>query len=251
MINGITLIKLRNAEFAQFVSDILEIVRRNDPAALQAQEGYDTLKAENKQLITMLKPIKGSPFTVQLEAADARRDESVSGINAVVGGYTLHYDPVIRGHAVTLQRLLDTYGGAAMARENYQSETASINSLTKDLSDKPEMVAALTALNLSAWRDEMKEANDAFNTLYLSRNEETGVSSPDTVKSKRLSMCQDWYTLRDLISAHNVINKGAVPYGTTVSQINALIDNYQALITSRKSRSKSTKEVEVVSMIDL
>jgi len=74
MINGITLSKLRNSEFAQLASDVLEIIRRNDPVALQSQETFNVLQAETEQLILLLKPIQGSVFTAQLEAADARRD---------------------------------------------------------------------------------------------------------------------------------------------------------------------------------
>lgn len=237
MISGITLNKLRNTEFAQFASDVLEIIRRNDPATLQVQQAYDALLAENEQLGNLLKPIKGSALTAQLEAADTRRDEAVSGINTVVSGYSHHYDEATRTHAAALLRHLTVYGGAALARENYQSETASITSLLKDWTAKPELAAALTALDLTGWKDELQQANEAFSVLYLGRTEETGASSPDTVRGKRQTLGQAWYALRDLVNAYHVIHKGAAPYSTAVNQLNALIDKYNTLIATRKGSS--------------
>ncbi|WP_421893919.1 DUF6261 family protein [Marinoscillum sp.] len=237
IINGILLTALRNSEFSQFTSDVLELILRNDPVALLVEDAYNALKAENNQLVDLLNPQKGSALTTQVEAADDRRDHCVTGINLVAAGYTHHFDGTLRMHAQTLQRHLTQFGGASLARQNYQSETAGINALLTDWASKPELAAALTALGLDSWKDELTLANKAFNDLYLSRTEETSAASPATVRSIRTGMMPLYYELRDLVASYHTIKKGAAPYGATVSQLNALIDQYNLLLAARKGKS--------------
>ncbi len=237
-IKGITLNNLRNSEFSQFSTDVLELVKRNDPKALKAEEAYNAFKAENDKLTNMLNPEKGSPLTVRLEAADDRRDGGLTGINFVVLGYTHYFDETLRNHALALQRNLSQYGNAGLARENYQSETAGISSMLADWDSKPELAAAITALNLTAWKDELAQANKAFNDLYLNRTEEASTVSPVSVRDQRILMGQLYFDLRDLIASYNVITKGAAPYSTTVNQLNALIEKYNTLLAGRKGRAE-------------
>jgi len=235
-INGIRLPALRNPEFSQFNTDVLEIVKRNDPVALQVEENYHALKAANDKLTNLMNPEKGSALTAQVEAADDRRDGLVTGINLIVSGFTFHFDETTRNHALTLQRNLGQYGGASLARENYQSETAGISSMLADWDSKPELTAALTALNLIVWKDELAIANKTFNDLYLSRTEEASTVSPVKVRDQRIAMGEMYFDLRDLIASYHTIHKGAAPYGPTVNQLNALIDKYSLLAVSRKGK---------------
>lgn len=241
MINGLTLNNLRNSEFAQFMTDTLELVKRNDPVALQVEATYNALLAENEVLTNLLKPEKGSPLTAQLEAADDRRDAAVTGINLVVSGFTTHPDPAISSQALTLQRHLALFGSGSLARENYQSETAGINSLVADWTNKPELAAAITALNLDGWKAELAEANKAFNDLYLSRTESDSTANPVGVRAQRQRMAPLYYELRDLIVSYHTITKGAAPYGHVVNLLNALIERYNTLLSNRR-RSGGTAE---------
>lgn len=242
LINGITFSKLRNSEFAQFTSDALELIRRNDPEALQVKAAYDDLKAGNDELNTLLNPDKGSALTGQIEAADDRRDRSVTGINLVAEGYTYHFDDALRTHALTLQRHLTLFGGASLARENYQAETASISLLVADLTDKPELAAAVNALGLSTWITELSQANKAFNDLYLSRTEEASTANLTKVRDLRKDMIQRYFKLRDRIASFYNIQEGAAPYSTVVSQLNILIGKYNDLLNGRKSSGSSTEQ---------
>jgi hypothetical protein len=243
IISGIHLPSLRNSEFSQFSSDVLELVKRNDPAALKAEEAYNAFKAENDNLTNLLNPEKGSMLTAQIEAADDRRDEVVTGINFVVLGYTHHYDPITRNHAVVLQRNLSQYGGGSLARENYQSESAGISSMLADWDSKPELAAALTALNLDGWKDELALANKAFNDLYMNRNEEVTAVNPVSVRAQRVLMGEQYFDLRDLIASYHTIFKGAAPYGATVNQLNGIIDKYSLLLAGRKGKPSEEPEV--------
>jgi hypothetical protein len=244
MVKGLKLTALRNPEYAQFMSDTLGIFLRNDPQALAVAEPYSALKAESEILIDLLNPDKGSAITAQLEAADHRRDEAITGINLMVSSLTHHYDPATRNHALMLQRSLQHFGGGGLSRENYQSETAGITAMLADWATKPELVATITALNLLDWTEELRVANKAFNELYILRNEETSAVSPVKVRDKRVSMSKQYFELRDLLVSHHNIQKGAAPYGATVNQLNALIAQYKHLLASRKGKSGDAEDAE-------
>jgi hypothetical protein len=76
--------------------------------------------------------------------------------------------------------------GSGIARLNYQAETATLNNLMRDWENKPELTDAVAFFSLSAWVDELKAANDSLQyQKYLSRTQEYGDASPETIKGKR------------------------------------------------------------------
>jgi hypothetical protein len=74
----------------------------------------------------------------------------------------------------------------------------------KILVNKPELLAALTALDFVAWNDEMKAANTAFDSQYIARTQDFATASPDNLKSKRFKTNAAYYSLRDMILAHSI-----------------------------------------------
>ena len=108
-----------------------------------------------------------------------------------------------------------------------------MRNILNDWESKPELTAAITALNLGTWKADLAAANTLFAAKYLDRAQETGAASPENIKNKRTEANEAWYALRDLINAHFIIEKGAAPYGPTVTFINGLIEYYNNLIARR------------------
>jgi hypothetical protein len=124
--------------------------------------------------------------------------------------------------------------GTSIWKLNYQSETATISSLILDWENKPELIAALNALNLGKWKDELKAANIAFNEKYLDRTQEYGNATPENLKSKREETNQIYYELRNRIDALDLlVDVPPPPYTTVINQLNALIDQYNTLLNNR------------------
>jgi len=236
MINSLMLNSLRNSEFTQYMADTLKIVAANDPATLNITDVYNTLLTANRDLEALFKAERGSAMTDVIIALDARRDNAISGMRLFINALTYHFDDAIRTSAELLDRNLSLYG-PGIARENYQSETAILNKILADWTTKPEFAAAVSALQLTAWKAELDTANQAFNTQYLARNTEMGAAVPDnTVKDKRLITTNAYYQLRDFINSHYTISNQAAPYKKVVNELNALIDQYTALLNGRKSK---------------
>ncbi len=232
MLNAIKLINLRNAEFIQFIKGVLAIVLSNGPAALNVQAQYDAVQAMLATLETLFITEQGSAITTDISALDARRDRAVTGLTLMVNALIYHANPDTAKQAETLKKLFEKYG-SGIARENYQAETAIIDNLNADLINKPEMAAAVAALQLADWRKEMEAANTAFDAAYLLRTQQLGAASKDTLFAKRQETNEVYYKLRNYIDSYYIINEGAEPYSKTVNELNALIDQYNTMMAGR------------------
>ncbi|MEO7310946.1 MAG: DUF6261 family protein [Chitinophagaceae bacterium] len=234
MITGITLQNLRNGEFLQFCNDTLSIVTLNNPATLLVEDEHLAFQTRHTEVSALFKLQQANPFTIEVELLDARRDAAINGLGFVIQGYSYYFDEATQKQATILSNHLARFG-SGIAKDNYQSETASLNAIINDWSNNPELAAAVTTLNLGAWKDELKAANEAFNAKYLTRTQDLGTSSSDTLKAKRLEAAQAFYTLRDTIDAYYTIKKGAEPFAKCANELNALIDQYNTLLTGRAS----------------
>jgi Family of unknown function (DUF6261) len=231
MINSIDLEKLRNAEYIQFSKDCSSIVQLNNPADLQVQSKYDSFNSKRAELEVLFKKSTANPITTEIEALDARRDGAITGIQMVIRGFSYHFNPDIANPAKLLLNDLKIYT-SPIASENYQAETAILTNLIADWESKPELTQAITALNLLDWKNEIKAANELFDTKYIARTLDLGSASPDNLKSKRTEANACYYDLRNHIDAHNTLNTSPLLI-KTINEINALIAQYNALIVGR------------------
>ncbi|NML56546.1 DUF6261 family protein [Chryseobacterium cheonjiense] len=235
--NTIELRLLRNAEYLQYVKDFSGIIALNNPATLQIDAKLSTFNNRISELENLYKKALANDKTQELLQLDERRDNAINGIYYFLLGHSYHFEADKKQKA---QLLLDNMAlyGSGIARLNYQAETATLNNLIRDWENKPELINAVASFNLSAWINEMKTANDLFNTTYLSRTQEYGDASPETIKSKREEVNAAYYALRDRIDAlHLLVDTPPSPYATVINQLNALTDQYNVLLVNRKDTS--------------
>ncbi|GGG65924.1 DUF6261 family protein [Epilithonimonas arachidiradicis] len=231
MINSIDITRLRNANYLQFQKDFLEIISRNNPAVLQIETKYDELSAKTNELESLFKKVLANPISQELLVLDERRDSAVNGIYYIALGYSYHYDTNLKQAAEALLANIKLYG-SGIARLNYQAETATINSLMNDWDNKPELSQAIDTLGLKSWKDELGNINTEFSTRYLDRTQDYGNATPETLKIKREETNTVYYALRDRINAlHLLVETPTSPYNTVINQLNALIEQYNLLLT--------------------
>ncbi len=231
MINSIRLYILRNSEYSQFIVNVLSIVEHNGAAALNVQQQYDQLHSLSEQLEALFKIPTGSMISTELQELDLRRDKLISGIANVIDGHTNNPDAAISAHAKLLDDHLSLFG--AVARANYPTETISIRKIIADWDNTPQLATAILALGLTAWKNDLKNANDQFDHRYIARAEETGAAPTISFREKRLEVNEAYYDLRDLLNAYYKINKGADPFENTISSLNAMIEKYNVLLERR------------------
>jgi len=232
MITGIKLLLLRNSEYLQFTKDFLAIVQRNDPAILKAEVQYNKLLLLTGELEILFSKEKGSSITKQVAEQDERRDHALLGITGIANTYAWHFDPNMVKHAANLARQINLYDNR-VNKENYQAESAIIDNLVNDLKTKPELVAAIDALNIKDWCDELEAANIAFNDAWLKRTKEKANSNKTTIVVQRKQINTAYYELRDLVDSYFTVNEGAEPYNKATNELNVLIRQYKEMMGSR------------------
>lgn len=237
MIIAIDLPKLRNAEYIQYVKDYLSIIQSNNPATLNVEAQYNTVKDMLATLEAIFITEQGSAITQDIGSIDLRRDSAITGFTMMVNAFIYHFDPATAKHAGTINRQLAKYG-SSIARQNYQAETTIIDNLLADLTNKPDVDAAMAALNLTGWKKELEQANTAFNAAYLQRTQQIGAASKDTLFAKRLETNTAYYKLRDFIDSYYTINEAAEPYSKTTNELNALIEQYNTMMAGRVGDNK-------------
>lgn len=228
---GLDLQKLRNSEVVQFNTDIIDLVTINDPAALLVVPQLAAFVGISGEISALYMTDQGSDLTPILQASDRRRDNAITGLGKNVESYTFHYDPAKRAAGVSLLDNIKMYGGG-IAQQSLISETANLKNILNDWSTLPELMAAVTLLQLGDWKAELQTSNDLLHAQYLARTQEIGAMNPNTIAEKRLDAAQKYYTLRDTIGAYFTINGGINPWAKAVNDINATITQYNALIAS-------------------
>lgn len=232
--NSIHLPKLRNAEYLQYMKDYAAIIHLNNPATLQIDAKLTAFETKGRELEDLFKKALASDKTKTVLELDERRDNAINGLTGYVQSLIYHFEYETRKNAQLLQDNLTLYG-SGIARMNYQSETATLNNIYRDWTTKPELIDAVMYLNLASWLNEMNDANTQFNDQFLARTQEYGNANPETIKSKREETNATYYALRDRIDAlHTLAESPESPYSTVINQLNALIDQYNVLLTKRE-----------------
>lgn len=230
----IHLLTLRNAEYLQYLKDYLTIIDNNDPALLKVGSQYSALASKADQLEAVLKQDTGSPITVEIEALDQRRDSHLGGLYTTIYGMCSHFDPAMKAAALLVRDRLEVYGNATqIAMMSLQGETATIDNMIYDLQTIPALSAALTTLGLSAWIADLKVVNTEFNAKYIARTEALAAVNPDKIKELRIAANALYYTLRDMLMAQGMVIEYVAPFPKTISEVNALTEQYNHTLDTR------------------
>jgi len=240
MINAINISILRNAEYLQFMKNVASLVQTNDPAVLTIETQLAALNTSISVLDDLFKTELANEITQELVLIDERRDKAITGLSFLVTGFLYHYDTAKTLAAGLLNDNLKLYG-AAIARQNYQAETATITSIVNDWETKPTLRDAMVLLNLKEWKDELKDANALFDERYLIRTQEYGAANPDTLKAKREETNAVYYALRDFLNSFSIVQPTAANT-KTINEINALVEQYNALLTNRLANGGTVEE---------
>ena len=231
MINAIDLAKLRNGEFLQFGTNVSDLVESNNPKGLNVEVQHAVFKTKVNETSALFNTERSSILTQELVQLDERRDRAVTGITSAIAGYCSHFLPETALAANLLASDLQLFG-AGVARQNLQSETAIISGISSDWETKPELTNALATLGLTLWAAELKTANQMFDQKYIDRTKEYGAANPDTLKAKREETTIAYYELRKYLEAYATI-QNTPDYKKVISELNALIDQYNQLLTNR------------------
>ena len=241
MLSKIAITRLYNTDFLGYGTDIIAICKKFNlplPALTAATASFETS-------ITGLKAVyaqeKGSILSPQVEQADLRRDNAVSGIKLTCEAHSRHFEPAKVAAADTILRCIAKYSNN-IAKENYLRETEMLRNLSEDFDAAGTVKDALALVGLTAWAGEMKAANEQFNTVYTSRITEASQKPDGTVTDLRLPAREQYDALMKVITALDTLTPGD---GLTnmIKEINVLTDKYSLVIP--KPGKKGGEEIPI------
>ena len=224
MFKSIQLLKLRNDEHVQFNNDLLRIYEENDPAALKIETQYNNLLAGTRKTEDAYLQTRASELTKKITAEDEIRDKLITGIEQGAVFYTYHFNLEYAEAGSLLLQQIKKYG-TAVARMNYQAETAALNDFIDNAKNNDKLKAAITLLGLNQWIDKLEESNNRFNDLYIGRIKEKAEKPDLNLKELRKQTAEQYKELIKHTEANALINPSQL-YDTLIKQVNNLIDKY-------------------------
>ncbi len=233
MINSLNYKGLRNGEFTNCCGSVIDVAEKEDLEKLEIQEQVNNFSAKHKELYSGYNFKQGSKYTEILSNLDGGRDNCVNGICKILEGYLLHYDTGIVEAAALLKKEFDNHG-KGIDRFNYHTETITIEKITDAVRTNPELTNAAATLNLTDWFNYKESLNIEFKTTHLQRLDEVLEFPYEKTLELRKETTALYQELIKHIEAHITL-KGIADYANLVTKLNALIDEYNLIVTRRSS----------------
>lgn len=234
MIKSIYLKGLRNDEFLQFFKDIIARCNLFDTTALLILPQVTAMADAILKLDAVFNKEVGSKFTDLLVAIDHRRDKAITGIKLTCIGLAYHFEDASSSAAQLILDSFDKYNDA-IARMNYQAETAEINAILAEWGKSTALTAALEELNMSSWTVELKTANDLFSETYQNRVDDKLETEGDYFFDLRPEAIALYKKLSRRIEAHSEIDEKP-EYQQLTDGINVIIETYKTLLQKREGK---------------
>lgn len=232
MQNTINFPGLRNVEFIGFGNDIIAIVDPNLAGIPNLDTAYLPFKTQWLALGDYFAQQRGSLLSDDINRLDERRDKALLGISAVCDGYLRHFDAAKVGAAERILATMNKYG-KSIHKQNLLAQTETVRNLVADFETDVLVKNALTLLDISDWVTEMKDANNAFHTTYLKRNEES-IGKPEASLAYMRKPAIEAY--RKFIKRLESLDELAP--SATITKVMGLIDEqilkYNTLVNNRK-----------------
>ncbi|MCH2034649.1 MAG: DUF6261 family protein [Tenacibaculum sp.] len=225
--------RYRNGEYLQYMKDVLELVNKQDVDTLLLTNQRNALASIVSQIDSAFQQSLGSALTQGIIELDDRRDKAFMGFKSVINGFTYHFDTAKQVHAQNALLAIDNYG-KDITRKSYQEETAIVSSLVNDFESQPELITAVTELNLTDWLNELKIANTAFASKYLERVGETAANPLANLVELRSQATIAYRILISHIQAHQVLNTNAA-YSIIIDEVDVLTKQYNLVVDNRTS----------------
>jgi len=232
---------LWNSEYSIFVSQLVAIFLKYQPEVLHLKKAFERVNALLPELAKVKAQELSNAISNQLVELDTERDTLINAIVAQVKTMGKLSLASIAPHVVVLNRFLDIHG-RDIATANYNAETKRINDLLADYNAKPDVKAAVAALNMTILVDQLATVNTDFATLFLQRTNETAATEKVDARAIRTETDK---ALIDFFNAFEFCSSefDELDYQTPANEMNDLISYYKSQLKARTTRRNAGKEV--------
>ena len=231
----------RNAEYLQFMKDVLQIINQEDIEQLLISTEVNDLTTQVAEINTIFKQSLASDLTKDIASLNKRRNYAYKGMRAMLASYKYHYDTTLSTAAASLFDVFSFYD-QGKSKTSYQKLTVLLDSLIDDLETKTELQEFVTLFGITDWVNELKNANTDFKNLYIERVSERVENPIRNIRDLRTECNELYNKLFIKIGAYGVTSETVAPYLLMVENIEGLIKKYDLLITSYNASDEASTD---------
>lgn len=235
-IKSFGLFRLHNNEHFQLMKDFITLVIRYTAKELGIDEFYDPFNNALNAEETALKAEQGSSKSKAIENQNKLRDKTWKALHTrVKSGLHSPIDDEVES-AEAIMRLFDLDGDVRKLTLN--EESAAISTLTNNLMLQAN-ATHLEKLGITAWVNQLRVQNEAFQVLFNERNAELASRISGDVRAARKEVDPLFEQIVERINATLVLGT-AKPVATIfAADLNERFSYYKTTITARASRNKN------------
>lgn len=241
-VKTISVSKLNNGDFYQFIENIVTIVSQeplaSDVIATLATDQPILLNSYKKEVLTI--------ETQKIVQLDKKRDRAYLKFKTLVEGYAFDDETPANIEASNkLQTFIKQHGGTKLTNFDYNKETASISSLVGDID--AHAATALAALNLGGSLNFLKARNNEFKDFYAARGDAASILAnvPPFYKLRKEVAVHYRTFASDLESLQRFIPASAATIANLITRVNVEIDKFRLLVPSTPEADEPEPTPEV------
>lgn len=229
--------RLTNGEHYTFMSDTVKRAKANTGVSDKALAQVGVLEKKLAVEDECFKLSQKDPKTDQITAADKLRDTYYSGYKQAVKGFLAMPEGELLTAAETLWQSIKDYN--IDTRDKLADETGKLTNLVADLEGK--LAAEVATLNLGAFVEKIKAANDEVSTLMYDRTTEDSARVAGALKDARNDSDTAYNNLVTRVNALWVVDYDDA-IDQFVAEMNEQIEKMKKESKTRKSSTTETTE---------
>jgi hypothetical protein len=166
--------------------------------------------------------MRGSEYSGELSGADKRVDRCIVGINKLVGAGMHHFDAGVASAAKRIYERLKVFGN--IESKSYEEETVAIHILLADL--RGPYAAKAELIGLMPWIEELEAAIEAFDALFMLRNEELANRPTEKLTDVRRENDGIYAQITDRVDAAALLEESHDVFDAFIGELNTLISYF-------------------------
>ncbi len=226
--------KFKNGEFSKYIRTVKDLSSKHDLEGMQLTEHSNTLNNTYKNFKKAYKKNRGSTLTSELALMDRYRDNGLKLLQRSVKLIADFAREEQDRHLANLIYKTITKHGKRIYNMPYGQQGGIMDEIIEEIEDSAELGAAIDALHLRKYFNEMKEAHQAFDKVYKARLEELQeIQNIPTVSKTRKRTTTALKTLFSWIFINTKSSGNMELFETYIGQLNALTIQYNTAVNRR------------------
>lgn len=242
IITPISFTRVPKLEFRQLVNSTIEIVGKNDPAALYIDGVYNLLLEAQPQLSKLVVVYRKHELTPAIQSLRNKRSDMITSILKMISSLTKANLSTMQEDLLLVQPFVDRYLKNIL-RERTRKVNESVEQMFATLQSDVVLNAAVTNVGLNVYFDELKSIDEQLQNLIKNRITTSSKRPRMFTRKIKTSVSE---AMADLVNAIELAFKQhpEVDYMPLVNELNKLFTEFLVNMKSANTRFKNAVKAE-------